>query len=156
MTSAISWILCALMLAPLCCGRAWAEGDDPGGVPYYTNRDIVKYGKGPEGAEPPSTSDGKSEKAERLRKIEEERGKEYWCKKAAPYRRKVDSARDEVRSAEKELAEDPADKKKGRALKKKLEGSRSRLKNAELDLAEIEGEAHRKGIPPGWLRCQFE
>jgi hypothetical protein len=30
------------------------------------------------------------------------------------------------------------------------------LKAEEQELNDLENEAHRKGVPPGWLRCQFD
>ena len=46
--------------------------------------------------------------------------------------------------------------KRRRRFKIKITKSKKQLRYAEKDLAEFEGEAHRKEVPPGWLRCQFE
>jgi hypothetical protein len=35
-----------------------------------------------------------------------------------------------------------------------LESAKKRLKDADEQLSDVEAEAHRKGIKPGWLRCQ--
>jgi hypothetical protein len=98
----------------------------------------------------------------------ERQQQEYWCKKATQYERKVEIAQDEVKETEKELSElkdasfqGNSRKKKStekniRSTQKKLEGAKKRLKYAERDLSDLGDEAHRKDIPPGWLRCQFE
>lgn len=124
-------------------------------VPVFTNQDIEKYKKSSDSKPPVAKVDKTEEKRERLQVIKEDHEKEYWCKKATLYKRKTEKARDEVSEIEKELSADIGHKKKT-ALEKKLKNSRKKLKYAEKDLAEIEDEAHRGKIPPGWLRCQFE
>jgi len=122
----------------------------------FTNEDIEKYKNPPESKSPAAGKDRKTEKDERAQKISEEREKEHWCKKAAPYKRKVDDTREEIRETEKELSESTLSKKRHKTLEKKLALCRKKFRSAEQDLGDIEAEAHRKGIPPGWLRCQFE
>jgi hypothetical protein len=129
----------------------------------FTNQDIEKYKK-PSDSEPQSTKidrtiDKTSERREKAEKIKEEREREYWCKKATQYRRNIDKIKEEIAETEKALSGESGEKlfhKKKKGLKKKLQRDNKRLKYARQDLAEIEDEAHRNKIPPGWLRCQFE
>lgn len=135
-----------------------ALGEDNTGqkeVPVFTNQDIEKYKKSSDSKPPVAKVDKTEEKRERSQEIKEEHEKEYWCKKATQYKRKIEKEQDEVSEIEKELSADIGHKKKT-ALEKKLKNSRKKLKYAEKDLAELEDEAHRGKIPPGWLRCQFE
>ncbi len=130
-------------------------------TPIFTNKDIDKY-KGPNDynkTEKSETRDYRADKQEQLKKINEEREKEYWCKKASPYRRKIESTTDDIRQLEDEQLQanvkSPSGKK-GRSISRRIQSTRKKLREAEKDLAELENEAYRKGVPQGWLRCQFE
>ena len=46
--------------------------------------------------------------------------------------------------------------KKVNTLQSRLKKAKDHKSSTERDLKDIENEAHRKGIPPGWLRCQFD
>ncbi len=159
-------VLLIMLCAELFMGTVMAKDK------VFTNQDIEKYKK-PSDSEPQSTKidrtiDKTSERREKAEKIKEEREQEYWCKKATVYKRRIEKAQDKVEEAEKELSElqnaEPltsiqkkrATEKKIKELQKKLERGRKQLKYAERDLSDLEEEAHRKRIPPGWLRCQFE
>lgn len=132
-------------------------------TPYFSNEDIEKY-KSPSDYNPAKprvyTAETKKKKAE---KTKEQKEKEYWCKRATEYRKKIEKAREDVEETEKKLAElegnpspDAKSKKALKQLNTKLKKSKKHLRNAERDLGDFESEAHRKGIPPGWLRCQFD
>ncbi len=96
-------------------------------------------------------------KAEDTRQQKEE---EYWCKKAAPQRKKIQKLKGEIGEKEQELAEENSrslsGNRKTKALDKELSKIRNRLKEAEENFGDLEDEAYRKGVPLGWLRCQFE
>ena len=157
MRSGLPHILPVLTVTLLLAANAWG-GENTGHeeIPYFTNKDIQQY-KSPAESYPPVTErDRKAEKDDRSRKIKEDHEKDYWCKKAAPYRKKIDSTRDEIHATEIELSESSLTLKKKKALSRKLESSRRKLKSSERDLGGLEEEAYRKGISPGWLRCQFE
>lgn len=141
----------------LLAASAWgSENTGQKEIPYFTNKDIRQYKQPSEGEIPVTERDRKTEKDERSQKIKEDREKEYWCKKAAPYRKKIDRTRDEIQATEKELSESSLTPKKKKTLNRKLQSSRRKLQSSERDLSDCEEEAYRKGIPPGWLRCQFE
>lgn len=158
-------IVCAIGFLPV---NAVCENTAQKELPVFTNQDIEKYRNPSDTKKTATKTDRTSEKSEKSQKIKEEREQEYWCKKATQYNRKIEMLQDEVKEREKELSDlkDPLSqgtpgKKKSierniKSTQKKLDGARKRLKYAEKDLAEIEDEAHRKDIPPGWLRCQFE
>lgn len=126
-------------------------------TPYFTNEDIEKYKK-------PSDSESQTPKIDKAaekssQKIKEEREKEYWCKKATQYKKKIERAQEEIAETEKELSGVngiPLGYKEKKAIIKKLKNAKKQLKYAERDLGDLEDEAHSKGIPPGWLRCQFD
>lgn len=130
-------------------------------TPLFTNKDIEKY-KEPEDSiktDKKDIKDYQKEKEGRLEKIKEEREKEYWCKKATPYRRKIERTREDIHELENQALEAKGQaypKKRDKAISRRLQNSRNKLKEAERDLDELENEAYRKGVPQGWLRCQFE
>jgi predicted nucleic acid-binding Zn-ribbon protein len=131
-------------------------------APYFSNKDIEKY-KSPSDYRAAKTKTDKPETKKKAGKTKEQNEKEYWCKRAAEYKKKIEKAKQEVEEIEKKLAElegnplpDAKSKKALKQLNSKLRNSKKQFRNAERDLGDFENEAHRKGIPPGWLRCQFD
>lgn len=131
-------------------------------VPYFSNEDIEKY-KSPSDNKTTKIKTEAVETKKKAEKIKEQKEKEYWCKRATEYKKKIEKAREDVEETEKKLAEiegnplpDAKSKKALKQLNSKLKKSKKQLRNAERDLSDFEDEAHRKGIPPGWLRCQFD
>jgi len=139
-----------------------AESSAQGQPQVFTNQDIEKY----KGSSDDQTTDAKTvlrEDREKVRNdknqnIREDQEKEYWCKKASAYKKKIKKADDDVKEAEWEISEESSKGlhagKKTVLLQKRLEKARKKVEYAEADLGELEDEAHRKGVPPGWLRCQ--
>lgn len=94
--------------------------------------------------------------------------KEYWCKKGGGLRKQLDAAKADMEKREKHIEElgESAAKETGTARKNllnkmkkektELAAVRKKQKQAQMKLDELEEKAHRKGVPPGWLRCQFE
>ena len=130
----------------------------------FTNQDIEKYSS-PSDAKTTETKevfqeDRQESVKDKKRRIAEEHEMEYWCKKASVYKKKIKEADEDVKEAEKEIFEEGSKSSrssKNTALRqKKLEKARKKVKDAEAVLGELEDEAHRKGVKPGWLRCQFE
>jgi hypothetical protein len=128
---------------------------------FFTNQDLEQY---------KFTSDYRSEmkndfqavpdeKAGRRERILKEREKEYWCKKGSEAKKKIEKAEHSVALIEKEISIGESktlkDGRKDQRLKKDLKKAGRQLTDAKVELDEIENEAHRKGVPPGWLRCQI-
>ncbi len=126
-------------------------------TPYFSNEDIERYKMPSDNKSQGSGAAMTYDKEQRMREKKEHQESESWCKKANSARRRIEKAQDEILEAKKELSEeDMGRKKKAAALRKKL-GKAEKLKEyAERDLSDLEEEARRKDIPPGWLRCQFE
>jgi chromosome segregation ATPase len=129
----------------------------------FSNQDIEKY-KGPSDAKATDTKtvfleDGKDSVKDKKKRIAEEHEMEYWCKRASAYKKKIKKADEEVKETEQGIYEGGSNSfrssKKTALRQKKLEKAKKRLRNAEGDLNDLEDEAHRKGVPPGWLRCQL-
>jgi len=150
-------ITAAGMLSCATAGAA-AVQDEP---LSFSNKDLEKYktvsddktsGTKPVAEKP---FDGKTVAAKTERKAEaakpagdrDRKEQEAWCKKGGAQQKKIDKAKEDIKAAESGT---------GKAARKKMETSKNRLKAAERDLADLEAEAYRKGIPAGWLRCQFE
>jgi chromosome segregation ATPase len=147
----------------MCCTAVNGEDKSVQGQPQlFTNRDIEKY-KGPSEAKTTDTKTVLREDREKVRNdknqsIREDQEKEYWCKKASAYKKKIKKADDDVKETEKKISEESSKSlhagKKTALLQKRLEKARKKVEDAEADLGELEDEAHIKGVPPGWLRCQ--
>ena len=125
-------------------------------TPYFSNEDIERYKMPSDNRSQGSSATMTDDKEEKAREKKEHQESEGWCKKANSVRKRIEKAQDEISEAKKELSEENVGRKKAAALRKKL-GKAEKLKEyAERDLSDLEEEAHRKDIPPGWLRCQFE
>jgi exonuclease VII large subunit len=98
-------------------------------------------------------------------KIEERQEKEYWCKRVAYHRKRIENAQYEV-DKEAELLSELRDEfsmetgrdknfieKKINKTRDKLASAQKLLKDRESDLTRLEDEARRKKIPSGWLQC---
>ena len=137
-----------------------AGGENPR---VFTNEDIEKY-KGPANIMPPPDARVIKEEKEADRKykekeLKEEKEMEYWCKRGTVLKRRIEDSKDVVKETEDDILErktkGTSSRKKSAALEKRLEKAKKRLRDAEGDLRDLEDEAHRKGIKPGWLRCQL-
>ncbi len=142
----------------LFCTPAFAEKNPsaPEDGPYFSNKDLEQYkmssDKGTADAKTTRTGT-KEEKAKGSRENQEQ---EYWCKKATSYKRKIERGHDEISETEKELSAKGLNRSKKVTLEKRLGKLKKEVAYTEEDLSDLEDEAHRKNIPPGWLRCQFE
>ena len=131
-----------------------------------TNKDLQGYRKTPDSTPLKVPERVKQPSPPKHSKRDQSRY-ESWCKKGTKQRNITDRAKTEVEDAESTL--DATKQKSGgyrlykrkteadsrqSAAEKALEQARKRLKDAEIELADLEAEAHRKGIKPGWLRCQ--
>lgn len=129
----------------------------------FTNQDIEKYKSPFETKTTDTKAVLKEYREEGLKnnnqRIMEEREMEFWCKKASAYKKKIKEADEDVKEIKQEISEEGGkssrSSKKTALHQKKLEKATKRLKGAEADLGELEQEAHRKGVKPGWLRCQL-
>jgi predicted nucleic acid-binding Zn-ribbon protein len=129
--------------------------------PYFTNEDVKIYRKSPDGQPALPKKNVKEEKKATASMAKDEKEQEHWCKQANQRRKKIDTARDDVVKAEKDLSREKEKNsgtggKKNSRLQDRLDQAKRRLSVEEKELHDLENEAHRKGVPPGWLRCQFE
>jgi hypothetical protein len=153
--SAVFIVFLIILLAGLfpCAGSA--EQD----IPPFSNKDLERYRSASDEAPVPVTA-LKAEKPAATRK-DEQREKNYWCSRAQTYQKKIDRARDKVKEVE-QLASDESgglafsESRLKKPTRKKYERAKKELREAERELQYLEEDAHRKDIPPGWLRCQFE
>lgn len=163
MLKRLCFLFSVFLVNSMCCTAVNGDDKSVQGQPQlFTNQDIEKY-KGPSEAKTADTKSVSREDMEKVRNdknqsIREDKEKEYWCKKASVYKKKIKKADDDAKETEKEISTESRKGlhagKKTVLLQKKLEKARKKLEYAEADLGELEDEAHRKGVPPGWLRCQ--
>ena len=101
-----------------------------------------------------------SAKKEGNKKAGGKQEQEYWCKKATNARNKIENAGRDVIEREEDISREKTKSvrtsRKINTLQARLKKAKDHRSSAERDLKDIESEAHRKGIPPGWLRCQFD
>jgi len=163
MRKRLCFLFTVFLVNSICCTAVnGAESSVENQPQIFTNQDIEKY-KGPSEVKTTDTKTVSREDMEKVRNdknqnIREDQEKEYWCKKASAYKKKIKKADDDVKETEKEISEEGSKGvhggKKTALLQKRLEKARKKVEYAEADLGELEDEAHRKGVPPGWLRCQ--
>ncbi len=179
--SRIFFLLQALLSAALFCSvsAATAEESPQREVsPAFTNKDLEQY-KPQSAAETPAddpaargsvrtNGDQKPDKRQRAETASDRREQEYWCKKARQIRKGLTLAQDEVHELTARLKELSTVKAQTTGKKlanidkqhskttRDLKAAGKRLKERQETLAELEDDAHRNNIPPGWLRCQFE
>lgn len=166
-------ILLCLFLCPLLLPLPHAgagETAPQGEGQVYTNRDLKQYR---------NSSDARLEKQgkkivkaeggkEDASKAKERQEQEYWCKRVQFHQKKIEKAQREIEKAQAKraaLEEDAAGavgqkrktvEKNMKNTEKRLQSARKELEERERDLGRIEEDARRKGIPAGWLRCQFD
>ena len=132
--------------------------------PLLTNDDLIKYKKDSDNApymHNPRQSYTPTEVSRN------QAAYEPWCDVGTKYRNRVDRAKKEVDEAEEKLRIEKHEYevykmykgKLGRpssyiSAENRLSYAKKNLATAELDLSELESQAHRKGVKPGWLRCQ--
>lgn len=143
-------------------GRGQSVGQDDSAI--LTNQGKAQSAGTPDaarGAISVKPGDGKED----TEKIKERQEKEYWCKRSAYHRKRIEDAQYEV-DKETELLSDLRDEvsmetgkdkkfieKKINKTQDKLTSAQKLLKDREGDLARLKDEARRKNIPSGWLQC---
>ncbi len=129
--------------------------------PIYSNRDIEKY-KLPSDARPVERSKQttREDRKTDARAAKDNLERERWCKRTTAQKKKIEKARHDIQMTEKAIRREEEKNfrgtKKSRQLQDRLEQDKRKLAVAEEELNDIEHEAHRREIPPGWLRCQVD
>jgi flagellar biosynthesis GTPase FlhF len=127
--------------------------------PAYSNRDIEKY-KQPSDSRPVETkkSNSKEERKMDARTAKDNLERERWCKRTTAQKKKIEKTKYDVQTTEKALRrEEERDfhgTKKSKQMRDRLDQQKRKLAAEEGELNDIENEARRKSVPPGWLRCQ--
>ena len=151
-------IVPAVLIASAAILSALAAAEEQ--VPYYSGRDTEKYRSSAD-AQPSGTQKIRREERKKDNRMAKDRKEQdRWCGEATARKKKIEKAREAVREAERDIAREKeksfhTDKEKNK-LRDRLDRAKARLKSEEQELNDLENEAHRKGVPPGWLRCQFD
>lgn len=129
----------------------------------FTDSDLQKYRNPSDGSQsatsiPKESASGK--------KTADRQEKEYWCREGMKHAKIVEKAQSRVNASEAAVAKKreaadrkPGDKKAAKQLsdeQKRLAKDQKALAKEEAELTSFENQAHRKGIPPGWLKCNME
>jgi len=163
--------LIVLFVFLMCFPCSGAQSKEPADTPepqVFSNKDLENYmlstyDKTPGTATNSGFTSEEDDMKRRAREIQEQDEQEYWCKKASTYTKQIDNSKNNVKDSENALSDltnsllsAGSIEKEIKKTEQTLKMDKKRLREKEEDLAGLEGEAHRKGIPPGWLRCQFE
>lgn len=160
--SLLLFIVFALIWLPASVRDAVAvsEADGP---KVFTNEDIERYKMLSDaqstGANTVFQDDREEGQKDKKRAALEEHEMEYWCKKASACSRKIEEQKETVKEIEDKIFQartsSGLNRKKDASLQKSLARAKRGLRKAEGDLSDLQEEAHRKGVKPGWLRCQL-
>lgn len=130
----------------------------------YTDRDLNPY-RNPADAGS-ATAPAPSKRMAKKAADSDGKEKESWCLAGTRHAKKIDLAKERVRSADtlvtkrqEEADRKPSDAKARKRLadaQKKQAKEQKKLAQEEAALSALENRAHRKGIPPGWLKCNFD
>jgi len=138
-------------------GAAFAEHTGPG---KYNNEDLQQYqAPGDTGGKTaPNVTDKTSDKKSNEGDTQE---RESWCLRGTALNRTISDARKEIEGILDKFPgkrwEDIDTMELTDAVQQdRLNMNRRKLREAEAALSDLEAEAYRKGVPPGWIRCDFE
>ncbi|GER92656.1 hypothetical protein A45J_0374 [hot springs metagenome] len=135
----------------------------------FTNQDLEKY-KNPSDNKTSETKNDrldylieKTKKAEdRVNREIENIDKDFWCNWGSYYQKQVDIAKRKKEDIEKKIRDanmkpyyDYTRAWELQTAESDLKFIEKQLRDAESNLRDFENKAHSKGIPPGWVRCQF-
>lgn len=128
--------------------------------PSFSNADIEKYRSPSDNRPYEQGRAAPHEKTEGNKKVRGKEDPEYWCKRTTSAKKEIEKAGREVREQEEAISREESKTvrtaRKMNTLQSRLKKAKDHLYSAESGLTDIEHEAHRKGIKPGWLRCQFD
>jgi hypothetical protein len=152
----MSFIVPVIVGCVLWCGTAFAEHTGPG---KYNNEDLKKFGTPSTGETAPNVLDKIPE--EKKSEDVETQDKEAWCRQGTAINRTISVIKMEI-----DEILDKYPEMKGKdintvelpnlGMQEMLNARRLKLREAEGALNDLEDEARRKGVPPGWVRCNFE
>jgi len=124
-----------------------------------TNEDLEKFKVAPISKTPTENSSANTGEIEVQQNKEDA---QLWCNRARELKDRISSAKAAHSQAQGEKAEAELNflRMGSSAARKeassKLSQAEAAVQAAESALRDLEDDAHRQGIPPGWLRCQFE
>jgi hypothetical protein len=134
-------------------------------VKVLTNEDLKKYGV----TDKENSNDSAikqtppPQKNDPSREPPKDPDKESWCTKATRLKGRVDEANRKVQQAEKQRSDASMAGEVSSysstpiaVAEENLAKARQDLETAEKELSDFEQLAYSQGIPPGWLRCQFD
>ena len=134
-------------------GDAFAEHTGPG---KYTNEDLNKY-------ETPNRTDEKtapnvSDKISSEKKSEglETQDRDDWCRRGTPVIRAISEAQNEIEELNSELSQEGQEVLSESRQQGRRDSAMRKLSEAQRALSDLEDEAHAKGVPVGWVRCNFD
>jgi hypothetical protein len=154
-------LILSLLASMLLFSLSQPDASTAADAKVFTNADLCKE-NGKEGVSNRKT--GRVGASRARVNTQSEKEKDRWCRKGNLHRNRVGAAQANLSEAERkysdslEKASASTPKKRKRAAKVSDSGvrkARLKLEKAERALNDLEQEAHRKNIPPGWLRCQF-
>ena len=134
-------------------GDAFAEHTGPG---KYNNEDLNKY-------ETPKRTDEKTapnvpDKISNEKKSEDlgTQDRDDWCHRGAPFVMAISEAQNELDAINSEFSGEGQEVLSESRKEGRRDSAMRKLSEAQRALSDLEDEAHAKGVPPGWVRCNFD
>jgi len=134
-------------------GDVFAEHTGPG---KYINEDLEKY-------ETTDKSDEEAAPDEQDRMSDEENSedpeaqiREDWCRRGTPVIMAIAEAQREIEEINSGLSKEGQEVLSESRKEGRRDSAMKKLREAEDALSDLEEEAHEKGVPLGWIRCNFD
>lgn len=139
-------------------GTAFAEHTGTG---KYNNEDLEQFGTPNKNTEKTAPNVSNKIPVEKKSNDGETQDREYWCRQGTPLIRTISDIKmeiDEIINKYPDMKGIDINKIElpQAEMQEKLNVLRLRLREAEEALSDLEDTAHRKGVPTGWIRCNFE
>ena len=158
MSSVFNYLLCLFLFAGSLAAGAAEQSQS------FTDGDLAKYRNPSDGTEKaPTVPKGRTTG---VRKPADAKEKDYLCKEGMKRAKSVEKAQARVNGSAADVKKwqdaadrHPGDRKAAKRLsnaRKKMAKDQKALAKEEAELSGFENRAHRKSIPPGWLKCNTE
>ena len=133
-------------------GDAFAEHTGPG---KYNDEDLNKYETpNTTGAQTPPNASGETSNDKKSEDLETQ-DRESWCRRGTPIIRAISEANNELEEINNEFSEDAENVLPDTEKKERRDSIMMKIREAERALNDLEDAAREKGVPSGWIRCNF-
>jgi hypothetical protein len=86
----------------------------------------------------------------------ETQAREEWCRRGTPIIGAINEAQNEIEALNSALSKEGQEVLSESRQEGRRNSAMRKLIEAESALSELDDEARAKGVPPGWIRCNFD